>query len=261
MKDTHGLPAEGGVAAVGSSELEGLLERYRQGATLVALAAEVGCHPVTIRRRLLAAGVSLRSSRDVKRRDPQWWQDQIAGGRSAADLAAELGLATGTVYARLHAAGIYLTAVKPSFADWLQVRVRPDGDCLRWTGHCNAGSGYGQAWWNGRKVLVHRLAWEQLVGPIPDHCELTRIPDCPHPDCVQVQHLQCLPPRQRIQGKVEAGAFAHGERHWNVKLSEDGARAILLSRNPTQETADRYNVSPSTVRAIRGGRSWRHLQR
>ena len=65
-----------------SVELRGLVERYQRGATLVALAAEVGCHPVTIRRRLLAAGVTLRSSGEVERRDPQWWRDQIAGGRS-----------------------------------------------------------------------------------------------------------------------------------------------------------------------------------
>ena len=242
-------------------ELRGLVERYQRGATLVELAAGVGCHPATIRRRLLAAGVTLRSSREVERRDPQWWRDQIAGGRSATDLAAELGLATRTVYTRLHAAGVRLSARKPSFAEWLRERVRPDGDCLRWTGYCNSESGYGQAWWNGRKLLVHRLVWVQLVGSIPDDCELTHIAGCCHPDCVQVQHLQCLPPRQRIKGKVEAGAFAHGERHWNVKLSEDDARAILHSRNPTQEIAARYNVSLSTVRAIRGGRSWRHLQR
>jgi hypothetical protein len=228
---------------------------------MVALAAEVGCHPVTIRRHLLAAGVILRSSRSFDRQNAQWWRDQIAGGRSAADLAAELGLATTTVYKRLHAAGIHLSDLRPSFAEWLRVRVRPDGDCLRWTGHCNAGSGYGQAWWEGRKKLAHRLVWEQLVGPIPDDCELARVAGCSHPDCVQVRHLQCLPPRQRIQRKAEAGAFAHGERHWNVKLSEDDARAILTSRNPTQEIAARYNVSLSTVRAIRGGRSWRHLQR
>jgi len=109
--------------------------------------------------------------------------------------------------------------------------------------------------------LVHRLVWEQLVGPIPDDCELTRIAGCPHPDCVQLQHLQCLPPRQRIRGKVEAGAFAHGERHWNAKLSKDDAYAILISQNSTDEIAARYGVSPSTVRAIRGGRSWRHLRR
>lgn len=164
-----------------SSELQGLVERYQSGATLVALAAEVGCHPVTIRRRLLGARVTLRSPSEFERRDPQWWRDQIAGGRSAADLAAELGLATRTVYSRLHAAGIRLSALKPSFDEWLRMRIRADGDCLRWTGHCNAGSGYGQARWNGRKVLVHRLVGEQLIGPIPDDCELTRIAGCLSP--------------------------------------------------------------------------------
>lgn len=244
-----------------TSEFRDLVAQYQRGATLVALAAEVGCHPVTVRRRLLAAGVTLRSSRTVVRRDLQWWEDQIADGRSVADLAAELGLTTGTVRRRLRAAGIPLPALEPTFEEWLRVRVRPDGDCLRWTGYRLPGSGYGQGWWKGRRVLAHRLAWEQLVGPIPDDCELTRTAGCPYADCVQVQHLQCLSPRQRIQKKVEAGAFARGDQHWNAKLGEDEARAILNSRGPAQHVAARYHVTPQTVRAIRGGRSWRHLQR
>ena len=244
-----------------SAELPGLMEQYQQGATLTRLAAEAGCHPVTIRRRLLAAGVDLRSARSAPRPTPPWWQEQIAVGRSAADLASELGLATTTVYQRLCDAGIRLSALQPPFAEWLTVHVRPDGECLRWTGHHMSGSGYGQAWWKGRKVLAHRLAWEQLMGPIPDDCELTRAAGCQHADCVQVRHLQRLPPRQRIREKVVAGAFAHGERHWNVKLSENDARAILNSREPTHQIATRYSISMSTVRAIRGGRSWRHLQR
>ena len=244
-----------------SSESGDLVEQYQRGATLVALAAEVGCHPVTVRRRLLAAGVQLRSSRTVERRDPQWWQDQIASGRSVADLAAELGLTSGTVRRRLRAAGIPLSAPNPTFVEWLRMRVYPNGDCLRWIGYRLPGSGYGQGWWKGRKVLAHRLAWEQLIGPIPDDCELTRTAGCPHPDCVRVQHLQCLPPRQRIQEKVEAGAFAHGDQHWNAKLGEDEARAILCSQGPAEKVAARYNVTPQTVRAIRVGRSWRHLQR
>lgn len=247
----------GGAAAA----LPALIEQYQQGATLTRLAAEAGCHPVTVRRRLLAAGVDLRSARSAPRPEPQWWQEQIAGGRSSADLASELGLATTTVYQRFRDTGIRLSAVQPSFAEWLTVHVRPDGDCLRWTGHHMSGSGYGQAWWQGRKVLAHRLAWEQLVGPISEDCELTRAAGCQHADCVEVQHLQCLPPRQRIRDKVDAGAFAHGERHWNVKLSENDARAILSSQETTQQIATRYGISMSTVRAIRGGRSWRHLHR
>lgn len=59
-------------------------------------------------------------------------------------------------------------------------RVDASGPCWIWTG-ARSTNGYGN--WRGR--LVHRLAYELLVGPIPDGLtidHLCRVRNCVNPD-------------------------------------------------------------------------------
>lgn len=77
--------------------------------------------------------------------------------------------------------------------------IQHDG-CWEWTGYVMP-NGYAKLTVRGRSNLVHRLVYEEFVGPIPDGLDLdhtchnadSACPggwDCPHRSCVNPGHLK-----------------------------------------------------------------------
>lgn len=56
------------------------------------------------------------------------------------------------------------------------------------------------------------------------------------------------------------GALDSGQKELR-RLTEDEARAILASSEPSPKVAERYGIAASTVRHLRTGRTWGHLPR
>ena len=80
--------------------------------------------------------------------------------------------------------------------------VRPDGDCLIWTGYLNP-SGYGQMSVDGRLVSVHRFSYEQESGAIPagmfiDHA-------CGNRACCLPAHLRLATPEENTWNLPASG--------------------------------------------------------
>jgi hypothetical protein len=69
---------------------------------------------------------------------------------------------------------------------WSKVDKLDDG-CWLWTGACNS-TGYGQWGVNGRSRSVHRVAYEALVGPIPDGLTIDHL--CRVRPCCNPEHLE-----------------------------------------------------------------------
>lgn len=65
--------------------------------------------------------------------------------------------------------------------------VRHANGCWIWVG-ARTGSGYGQAWFGGRKMQAHRLTYEMMRGPIPDGMTLDHL--CRVRLCVNPAHLE-----------------------------------------------------------------------
>lgn len=61
------------------------------------------------------------------------------------------------------------------------------GECWEWSGYRNA-KGYGQATYLQHRFLTHRLAYELLVGPIPEG--LIVMHACDNPPCCNPNHLR-----------------------------------------------------------------------
>lgn len=76
---------------------------------------------------------------------------------------------------------------------WPRVEKLPDGQCWLWKG-LTLSSGYGQIAVGSRSDgdyrawLVHRLAYEWMVGPIPDGLSIDHL--CHTRNCVNPAHLE-----------------------------------------------------------------------
>lgn len=66
-------------------------------------------------------------------------------------------------------------------------KVRKTKSCWIWTGG-SRGKGYGGARCFGKNYLAHRLAYECLIGKIPDNMVLDHL--CRNRNCVNPDHLE-----------------------------------------------------------------------
>lgn len=71
--------------------------------------------------------------------------------------------------------------------------TRTSSGCLEWAGVINRG-GYGHISHRGNTLLVHRLAYELHVGPIPAGLHIDHL--CRNRRCLEPTHLEPVTPRE-----------------------------------------------------------------
>ena len=64
--------------------------------------------------------------------------------------------------------------------------IDPITGCWLWTGNCNQ-YGYGKIWIKGKYYLVHRISWQEFVGPIKEL--ILHQQSCPNKHCFNYEHL------------------------------------------------------------------------
>jgi hypothetical protein len=108
--------------------------------------------------------------------------------------------------------------------DLFWAKVDTTGDCWEWTASRHP-SGYGQiAWRTDGKSLprrAHRVAWELLVGSIPDGMELDHL--CRNPACVNPDHLEVVTHRENMRRGMGVFGINARKTHCNSghRLDED----------------------------------------
>ena len=75
-------------------------------------------------------------------------------------------------------------------------RTERRGSCLIWTGY-TTDRGYGQIWDGSRRVRVHRWAYEQANGPIPEGMDIDHI--CGNRLCCEASHLRVATRKQNME--------------------------------------------------------------
>lgn len=77
----------------------------------------------------------------------------------------------------------------PTMRLWTRVHKADAAQCWEWSGAI-AKSGYGSMGVDGKNVYVHRFAYEQTKGPIPEGMHIDHL--CGNPRCVNPAHLEAV---------------------------------------------------------------------
>ena len=137
----------------------------------------------------------------------------------------------------------------PSIEERFWAKVRKTAGCWVWTG-AKISSGYGEMSVKGKPQYAHRLAYELLVGPIPDGLVIDHL--CRNTSCVNPAHLEVVTERVNILRGSGATAVHARATHCPQGHPYDEAntyrskghrkcRTCALAREKVAYQADRVN--------------------
>lgn len=135
----------------------------------------------------------------------------------------------------------------------------PPSDCLLWTGATGSDGVSGQVRLHDRVWRASRVAWV-MHNDCPIPAGLVVMHTCDNPACVNPRHLVLGTQAENVADKMRKRRHRVGERAWNARLTTEQAVIAKTDRSPAHVVARRFGVDEATVRAIRGGRSWRQLE-
>jgi len=111
-----------------------------------------------------------------------------------------------------------------------------------------------------KKALGYRLVWESHVGNIESDKEINHINGIPSDD--RLVNLEAVSHRENMLHAYSLGLSSqkHGAASRNAKITEEQAIEIISNKDATSfELCKLYEVSASTIRTVRNGGGWKHL--
>jgi hypothetical protein len=142
-------------------------------------------------------------------------------------------------------------------------KVNKTDSCWLWTGarlKIKGQKWHGVLRRNKQYWLTHRYSWTMFNGEIPT--DMFVLHRCDVPNCVNPDHLFLGTQDDNIKDMMNKGRHAdqRGILQSNVKLTEEQVRYIKNKLDiSTNELAEQYKVSPSTIRDIKKNRTWTHI--
>ncbi len=142
-------------------------------------------------------------------------------------------------------------------------KVDRASSCWLWTAGADE-DGYGKfVPAHHEQVRAHRFSWMLRFGPIPDGLMvLHNCPDGDNPRCVNPAHLWLGTNADNQKDRLAKGRSSYGERQGAHKLTADAVaqiRAECAGGATKISLARKHGVSPSNIRRIVAGETWRHL--
>lgn len=133
--------------------------------------------------------------------------------------------------------------------------------CWIWQGYCTP-KGYGTTQIKGKNKLVHRVSYQEFIGPIPK--DLPNIcHQCDTPPCCNPEHLFPGTNQDNMKDRDNKNRQAKGSQQGLSKLTDNNIIQICskyASGNYTQtELAEEYNISQTQIGQIVRGKHWKHL--
>lgn len=152
-----------------------------------------------------------------------------------------------------------MVAVTRTPAEQLALRTMPVPfcGCVVWLGGTTS-RGYGKLTYRYKTISAHRASWEERYGPVPAGkvvCHKCDIPSCVNPD-----HLFIGTNQDNSDDMKAKRRQVFGEKTHCAKLNEHDVRHIRRTDIGTTLLADIYEISTTTIKAIRKRKTWSHVQ-
>ncbi len=141
-------------------------------------------------------------------------------------------------------------------------KINSKNNCWEWLKSLKK-TGHGNAWWNGKHEIAHRLSWMFYEGIIPDG--LNVLHKCDNPKCVNPDHLflGTYLDNNRDRKLKGRNANTNGEKNPFSKLKEFQVIEIINKLRKGVKgahLAKLYSVSPDTIGKIKSGKNWAYLK-
>ena len=134
----------------------------------------------------------------------------------------------------------------------------PASGCWLWQGLVRP-DGYGATRFDGKEHGAHRVAWmlfRSTIAPgmvVCHKCDVRR--------CVNPEHLFVGSAADNARDMTEKCRSPRGEKHGSSKLTEEQVgrikQMLVENRLYMSEIAREFGVSPTTVQAIKTGKTWK----
>jgi hypothetical protein len=135
--------------------------------------------------------------------------------------------------------------------------------CWEWQG-CLDAHGYGQLSDKPNKTVLkaHRIAYFMAKGKIPKGRGICH--DCDNPKCINPDHLYAGTQGDNFSDMLARGRHSppphkYGKYHGQARLSEKQVLTIRKSLLSGAALARKFQMSQSTISAIRNRKIWKHL--
>lgn len=135
--------------------------------------------------------------------------------------------------------------------------VRTESGCMLWQGR-KTHDGYGLITINGKEYRVHKLIMEIMQRTnIPP--KMVVMHHCDNRHCCEITHLKIETQAENMADMARKGRSTKGSRNPASKLTEEIIPSIFHDSRPLEEIARDYNVDRKTIKAVKDGKSWRHV--
>ncbi|WP_287868603.1 HNH endonuclease [Aeromonas sp.] len=140
--------------------------------------------------------------------------------------------------------------------------VVSEAGCWVWQKRIHDG-GYGITSLNGRLEMAHRASWMVFVGAIPTGVQVNHT--CHNRACVNPEHLYLGSQVDNMRDMTDAGREnrAIGQRNGSALLTPEKVlqiRSLIEAGRKIKDIAVIYGISPTTVSAIKGKKTWGWLE-